>query len=146
MLAAGALDGDRHLRVRDVGAVPGEQEVHAMDGGESDVGGIRRRFGRKGERGNESRRQIAGLIGDVEQGKVMESRQPFASGLYVAGAGFIQNELGDVDVEVVTPGLPPFPGDLLMTSPNEISAGPCRQVARHGRFQVELRFHRRRFG
>lgn len=93
-----------------------------MDRGNGDVGRVRPRPRWQSERSHESGSQITDFTGDVENGKILNGRNPFSRCFLVAGSGFVEHKLGDIDIKVIAPSMPPFLCDLLMTGTNQISA------------------------
>ena len=144
-LATGVFNEDGHLGVGDVRAVPSEQEVHPVDGGNGDVRGVGGRLGRQGQRAHEGRGEVPNFVSQVEQGEILQGQQAFARGVGIAGCGFVEDELGNENIEVFAARLPPFLGDLLVAGANQIPTGPGGKIAGHGGFQVELWFQRGKF-
>src|ERR1017187_9728450 len=92
----------------------------------------------QGEGGIQRPRQIDNLLADVEDRQPLKSSQALARSLRISSGGLIQHKLGDIDVEAGAAGLPPFLCKLLVTGPDQVSAGPSRKVAGDGCFQVEF--------
>ena len=75
MLPAGPLDGDEHLGISNMRAIPGQQEVHPVDCRSGDMGRIGDSFPWQGEGGIQSSRQIDDLLADIEDRQALQSRQ-----------------------------------------------------------------------
>jgi len=143
--SAGSLYRRKHFRVGYMRAVPGQQEMHAVDCRDGDVGRVGSGFRRESQCNLQVNRQIRHLFCQVEQWDVPENLESFMRCLRIPSPSLIQDQLGDEEVETNAAGLPPLSGDLLMAGADRVPAWPRGEVARHSRLQVELRFHLRQY-
>jgi len=112
-----------------------------MDGGDGNVRGIGDGLGRQSQGFDQGGGELAHVISDVQERKVLERVHPPACRCRVASARFVEDELRNEDLEGASSRLPPFFGDLLVPSADEIPAWPGGQVAGHRCFQAKLRLH-----
>ena len=81
LLLAGPFDGGKHLRIGDMRAIPGQQEVHPVDRRSGNMGRVGDSFLRQREGNIQSPRQIDDLLADVEDRQPLENRQALAPSL-----------------------------------------------------------------
>ena len=143
MFLADPRDGHCHFRVGDVSAVPRQQEVHSVNRSKGDVRRVGRGLRREGQRRHQRPRQCGHVVSDVELRQVVQRRQSLTRGCGISCRRFVQHQLRDEHLEVRPAALPPFAGDLLMARTNQIPTRPGREVAGHGRFEIEARFQQR---
>ena len=87
------------------------------------------------------RREMPDFGRDIEHGKVPDDQHPFPRCVRVSGAGLINDQLRNVNLERAPSLLPPLLGDLLVAGNDQIPAGPRGEIARNGRFHVETLLH-----
>ena len=92
--------------IRDVDAIPGYQEIHAMYGCYGNVGSVGSSLPGEPVGSQDGRRQHPDLGCDVEQGEMLNRVQPFARGIRITRPCFIDHELRDVNLEGVPSLLP----------------------------------------
>ena len=95
-----------------------------MDSRNVDMRCVRRGFPREDAGSQNRRREMPDFGRDIEQGKVPDDQHSLPRCVRVSGAGLINDQLRDVNLERVPSLLPPFLGDLLMAGNDQISAGP----------------------
>ena len=74
-------------------------------------------------------------------GVQVEDRQSFLSRLCIASADFVEHELRYAKFKLVSSRSPPFFGQLLVASNNEIPTRPSRQITWYRRFEVNTLRH-----
>lgn len=87
--------------VRDVSTVPGQQKVHAVYGGQSEVQGIRRGFVGKGRLSKDAISESSRRWSDAEDRDVPYKLQSRTGSGWIAAADLEHDQLGDPKVEPV---------------------------------------------
>ena len=96
---------------------------------------------RKDTSGHDSFRQRLGVIGDCQSREPADDREAFFYFRWVAGGGFVDDDLRDRAIKLTPPIRPPlFLRGLLVAGHNHVTAWTSDQVADERRFQVD-RFH-----
>ena len=112
--------------------------MHSRNG---DMRCVGRGFPGEDSGSQDRRREMPDFGRDIEHGKVPDDQHPFPRCVRVSGAGLINDQLRDVNLERAPSLLPPFLGDLLVAGNDQISAGPRGEIARNGRFHVKSLLH-----
>ena len=135
-------DAAFEFQVVNVRAIPRQEILHPMHGGEGDVEGIGCSFWRD----DVARQQpTCERIGFGRVGKLWNSCQhaePFAGEFGVAFRGLAHHDRRDEQVKFVAVKVPPILGSLLVGANSRQSAAPCDEVAGDGCFEVKAGFHR----
>ncbi len=142
---AASLDETGHpreeLRVRDVGAVPGEKVVHSMDGGDCDVKGVRQRLERQEVLGDDLQPEPLGRVRQLEDGNVDQEGHAPRNRFGIASTRLLDDERRHEQLEVTLPGPPPVFRDLLMPGHDQIPRRARGEVADDGRLKVHASSH-----
>jgi hypothetical protein len=129
------LDLSARPGVGDVGAVPREKVVEAVNSGDGDVERICARLGWKPSGRDEMATERYRFIRRVEDRRVSQRGQPPGGRIRVTGGGLVEDKLRYVELERMA-AVPPLAGDLLLRSADEIPCRSGRQVADDGRLDV----------
>ncbi len=73
--------------------------------------------------------QFQDIVGDVQQGKILNDTQPLCSEFCIASRDFVAYELRNVEIECSRLRPPPLGGDLLMRCNQQIATGHRDQIA-----------------
>lgn len=140
-----SLDETGHPReelgVRDVGAVPGQEVVHSMDGGDGYMKGVRQRLERQKVLGDDLQAESLGRVGQLENGNIDKKGHAPRNRFGVAPTGLLDDERRDEQLEVALPGPPPVFRDLLMPGHDEVPRRTRGEVADDGRLEVNAGGH-----
>ena len=130
-----SVEAFRQERVGDVFAIPGQEEVHAVNPGGSQVKGIASGYGREDAASDQVRGESGDLLIEIEQRQTSEKLHAFRRFGRFPFGGFIEDELGGVEIKLVPPGVPPFAGEFLPGEVDDVAGGTGDVVARDGCFR-----------
>lgn len=82
-------------------------------------------------------RNIVNLLCNVENWETLERNHAPLRGIEVAVGRLVENKLGNTEIVLRTLVIPPVAGDLLARGLAEIASGPCGQITRNRRFNVD---------
>src|SRR5919109_261457 len=128
-------------RVRDMGAVPGEQVVHPVHRSNRNVQGVDHGVDRQRPRRNEGLGESGGFLAESEQRNVMQRGETACCGFRIPGLCLLDDQWSNKQVEMRSPGLPPLLGNLLVCRRDEVTTWPCGKIADDRRFEISFWFH-----
>jgi hypothetical protein len=120
-----------------VGAIPGQQEVHSVNGRSSDVKGVHESLAWERPIVHEPGSQVPDFTGDGQYRDARERRQPTFGSQRISVARFSEDRLGNVEV-VSSSGCPPCVRDLLVRGYDNVSTWERRQVTDDARLDIDL--------
>ena len=121
--------------------IPGEQVIHALNSCDGNVQCICGCVLRDNSICNQSLRQRDSFRIKLNFWNGLNHRQPSLNGILIALIYFLQNNLRDKQIEVVSTCLPLFLRQLLVGRRNDVAAGTRRKITDNGCFEVDFWFH-----
>ena len=143
-------DSLANVRIRDVFAVPGEEELHSVNSRRSDVNGIPRCDGRQNRFLHKFVCQICHLLADVEQRDADQKTQALLGHDSVSVCCLFEDDLGRVKIVSRTMKIPPLACQFLAGKLDDVSGRSRDVIAWDGGFDEYGVWHscsvsRRRF-
>ena len=128
--------GPVQFGIGDVAAVPGQQVLTAVNGGDRDVSSIACRFARDRPFRDQVLGQFQYLATDRQYRNLSKEFQALTSEQGVSSSYFLNHKLRNLQLELGAARFPPIARNLLMGGDQEIAARPSDQIARNRRFEV----------
>src|SRR6266852_1333514 len=128
-------------RVRNVGAVPGEEVVHSVYRRNRNVQGVDHGIGRQRPRRDEGLGEHGGVLVECEKRHVLQSGDTACCRFRITGLCLLDDRRGNKQVETCSPSLPPLLRNLLVCRGDEVTTWPCGEIADDSRFEVSFWFH-----
>ena len=113
-----------------MGAIPCEQVIHAVDDADRNMSGVRQRTVWERKAVDQRHSECIGFGQRVEHGNPVENIEPPFCGIRITSRSFEQHGIGDEEVKVVTPFVPPLARGLLLGCLAAIESSGLRQAVR----------------
>ena len=127
--------GTTHRRVRDVLAVPRQEVRNLVSGCNADVKRIHGGFPRECPAPHKFLGKSGGLVGNGQGWNSSKRLQPASTCAGIPESGLVPNDLRG-EQPIGAPPLPPSPGQLLVSSDDDVATGARTQVADDARLDV----------
>jgi hypothetical protein len=116
------------MRISNMCAVPGQQILNAVDGGDRHVESVNLRIGGQSIATNQFTAKQSNRFGRAQLCNSIECLKSEFGRYWVTQPGLCKNKLRHHQIVLVTFSLPPLKGDVLVGHGADVVIGPSRQI------------------